>query len=173
LSDPVPPGPKPEPTPDPGTAKPAAPADSPSAGSLALELARTYAGREVVAIALVVLVGAFALSVVGFRDGTGVAAAMGAITTLIGTLVGSYFGFQAGSEGRNQSAVAADAANKAAVVAATFVPEAALPEFLPRLDQITGTSPSDRDLSAPPAGAKATVPPGRPRTRAARRRPPG
>lgn len=122
--------------------KPAGPSAELQASSL--ELARAYAGREVVAVALVVVVGAFALSVMAFRDGTAVAAAMGAVTTLIGTLVGSYFGFQAGSEGRNTTAAAADTANKKAVLAAAFVPDSAHADFLPRLDQLLGTSPSDR-----------------------------
>lgn len=115
-------------------------ADDPSSTTSAVELARTYGGREVVAVALIVVIGAFAMTVVAFRDGTAVAAAMGSVTTLIGTLVGSYFGFQAGSQGRNQEAASADIANKTAIAAAAYVPEAQADNFVAAVNQMYANS---------------------------------
>ena len=132
-----------QPSPDAAqSADPKPAANGASQASDAVELARTYGGREVVAVALVVVAGTFALSVMAFRDGTAVAAAMGTVTTLIGTLVGSYFGFQAGSQGRAQDAAVAETANKTAVAAAAFVPSDRTGAFFEQVNQM---SPSDRN----------------------------
>lgn len=108
--------------------------------SNAVELARTYGGRDIVAVALVVVAGTFALTVMAFRDGTAVAAALGSVTTLIGTLVGSYFGFQAGNQGRTQDAAAAETANRTAVAAAALVPESEAPTLFAEMNEIANSS---------------------------------
>src|SRR6476660_8015471 len=81
----------------------------------AVELLRATLGREVVAVALLVVLGAFRISVVEIRDAAGITTAMGTVTTLIGTLVGTYFGVQVGGQGRAEDAAARNTANEVAV----------------------------------------------------------
>lgn len=121
------------------------PAPSPQApaSTMELDLARVSLGREVVAVALLVVLGAFILTVVAFRDAAAVATAMGTVTTLIGTLIGTYFGIQVGSQGRAEDATSRDQATQAAVRAASFVEPAQADAFNQSLDSVYGVSPGD------------------------------
>ncbi|MEA2676274.1 MAG: hypothetical protein QOJ81_415, partial [Chloroflexota bacterium] len=69
-----------------------------------------------------------------------VAAAMGSVTTVIGTLVGSYFGYQVGNQGREKATDAATAASRTAVTAAAFIGRDDAPEFLNRVRQANADS---------------------------------
>ena len=99
---------------------------APAPAALSAEMARIKYGVWLSAAAFLLLGVICGISVSKMTVGSDMVAALGSVTTVVGTIIGAFFGVQIGSHGREVAEAGRDQAEKAARTAlSTLDPKAA------------------------------------------------
>lgn len=86
------------------------------------EKAKSLYGFLVVIVGFVLVGVAFVLSVYKWTDSKDVTAAVGAVTSIVGTLAGAFFGINVGAAGKERAEAERNAAQKDVVKLAALLP---------------------------------------------------